>query len=42
MLASMKGHVEIVEMLLSYGAKVDLLNKVILGGVWGDGRHSGT
>ena len=33
MLASMNGHVEVVEMLLSKGAQVDLQDKVSMGGM---------
>ena len=39
MLASKKGHVEVVEMLLSKGAHVDLQDEVNMGGMergWGD------
>ena len=39
MWASKNGHVEVVEMLLSKGAQVDLQDKVSMGGMergWGD------
>ena len=39
MLASINGHVEVVEVLLSKGAQVDLQDKVSMGGMergWGD------
>ena len=44
MWASMNGHVEVVEKLLSKGAKVDLQDKVSMGGmegVWGDHMRDG-
>ena len=41
MLASMNGHIEVVEMLLSKDAEVDLQDEVNMGGMerwWGDRR----